>query len=93
MPKKYPMPIIKVKVIKVNGPCEAGHKVGDTWEFPLTKCPKGLCTWALTAIFPYIVTLGYGGKLPWEKKKGYTVASCSDPDNTVTFEITVENKK
>ena len=90
MPKKYPMPIIKVKVIKVNGPCEAGHKVGDTWKFPLTKCPKGLCTWALTSIFPYIAIIGYGGRLPWEKKKKYAVANCSDSDNTVTFEITVE---
>ena len=84
------MPIIKVKVIKVNGPCEAGHKVGDTWRFPLIKCPKGLCAWALTAIFPYITTLGYGGKFPWEKKKNCAIASCSDPTNTVTFEITLE---
>lgn len=79
---------ITLKVIEVKGNCIACHKVGDTWIFGSKKTPKGLCSWAYAAIFPYITAVAFGPKLPWEKKEGYATACCSDPVNLVTFEIT-----
>ena len=78
---------IILKVIEVKGKCCMRHKVGQTWRFGSKETPKGVCSWAYTAIFPYISAVFLGGKLPWEKKKGYATAQCSDPINRVVFEI------
>jgi len=83
---------ITLKVIEAKGKCIAGHKVGQTWRFGSKETPKGLCSWAYTALFPYISAIAFGGKLPWEKKKGYATACCSDPVNLVTFEIKAGKK-
>ncbi len=34
---------IKVKVVSVKKPCNAGHKVGDEWIFKDGLTPAGIC--------------------------------------------------
>ncbi len=56
----------EVTIAKVLGPCPYGHKEGDTYR--VTNCNSdGLCGALYAAIHPSIVTLHYGGSLPWEK--------------------------
>jgi len=78
---------IILRVIESRGKCISGYKVGRTWKFPSKKTPRDLCSWAYAAIFPYISAVAFGAKLPWEKKKNYATACCSDPVNLITFEI------
>ncbi len=78
---------IIVKVIETKGNCVARHRIGKTWKFSSKETPRGLCSWAYAALFPYISAVAFGKKLPWEKREGYATACCSDPVNLVTFEI------
>jgi uncharacterized repeat protein (TIGR04076 family) len=77
---------VKVKVIKQQGNCEAGHKVGD--EFIIgTHAPAGLCVWALYTLFPFAAALQADGNFPWEREDGLSEVACPDPSNPVVFEV------
>lgn len=77
------------KIVKVNGDCHAGHYVGE--EFDLTLFSEevkrahkahrtpNLCAFFYDVLFPYIVTLQFGGSFPWEHDKNLFEAGC--PDN------------
>lgn len=74
------------KIVKVEGECVAGHRVGE--EFDLTlfsekadRFPRtpNVCGFLYDAIFPYLVALQFGGIFPWEKDKDKFLAAC--PDN------------
>jgi uncharacterized repeat protein (TIGR04076 family) len=78
------------KIVKVEGKCVAGHRVGE--EFDLTvyseKADKlhrapNVCGFLYDAIFPYLVTLQFGGVFPWEKDKDKFLAGCPDNYNVV----------
>jgi uncharacterized repeat protein (TIGR04076 family) len=80
------------KIVSVNGKCTAGHKVGE--EFDLTvysengtayRAPN-ICCFFYYELFPYITTMQFGGKLPWEKDRGIFRAGCPDNDK-VAIEI------
>ena len=51
------------------------------------NAPTGVCTWALSAIAPFLATLRFGGVLPWESDPDRTVVCCPDPANPVVFEL------
>jgi hypothetical protein len=51
------------KILEVNGDCHAGHYVSE--EFDLT-------------LFSEVVTLQFGGNLPWEHDKNLFEAGCLD---------------
>ncbi|MDI6690636.1 MAG: TIGR04076 family protein [Candidatus Bathyarchaeota archaeon] len=73
------------KVVKVQGECIAGHHVGEEFDFTLFsekreihKTPQ-VCGFLYHSLFPYLVTLQFGGSFPWEKDKNKFIAGC--PDN------------
>ncbi|MFO7639549.1 MAG: TIGR04076 family protein [bacterium] len=72
------------------GACSYGHLPGAVWEIGET-CPAGLCAWAFNALYPFATVLRLGGSLPWEPKPGRARVSCPDPDNTVIFELALED--
>lgn len=76
----------KVNVKVVSGKCnQRFHKVGDTFTFAgLT--PKGMCTFAFSAIYPLVFAQQCGGKMFWEDDPNVTYASCPD-DTGLVFEI------
>jgi uncharacterized repeat protein (TIGR04076 family) len=74
------------KVVKVEGKCSAGHSVGEQFDLTLfseegykTYRTPNVCGFLYNAIFPYLVTLQFGGTFPWEKSKDKFLAGC--PDN------------
>ena len=48
--------VIYAEVIKVNGTCPSGHRVGDRFVFPTTRTmrTKYMCPAALNNIFPFL---------------------------------------
>jgi uncharacterized repeat protein (TIGR04076 family) len=86
--KKYTVNEVIIKVISIKGKCGAGLKVGD--EFPLDlTVPAGMCGLAFANFVPLIEVLRYDGKWPWweEGAKQVIYAQCTDPDNSVLFEL------
>jgi len=74
-------------IVSQNGTCNAGHKVGD--EFDVSGAtPSGMCPFAFYTIFPFLVTLQYGGSFPWEEEPDKSSVACPDPANPVVFELT-----
>jgi uncharacterized repeat protein (TIGR04076 family) len=83
------------KIVKVNGECSAGHRVGEEFDLTLfseeadkTYRTPNVCGFLYNAIFPYLVTLQFGGTFPWEKDKDKFLAGC--PDN---YKVVVEIKR
>ncbi len=56
----------EVTVTAVNGKCPYGNQVGDTFKVTAMNS-DGICGSLLQGIFSPIVSLHYGGSLPWEK--------------------------
>ena len=91
----YGLKDIKIigKIVKVSGECVAGHYEGEEFDLTLYSHKTGkvqrttsVCPFLYNAIFPYLVTLQFGGFFPWEKDENVFLASC--PDNLkVTIEI------
>ncbi len=81
---------IKIEIVKIleRGKCPLGLKVGDSWEIEDAFLPQGMCAWAFHSLFPFIVTLRFGGDLPWESE-GEAFACCPDPNNPVVFRLSV----
>jgi uncharacterized repeat protein (TIGR04076 family) len=81
------------KIVKVEGECSAGHHVGE--EFDLTlyseeanrslRAPN-ICSFFYNAIFPYLVTLQFGGAFSWEENKDIFTSGCPDRQKA-TIEI------
>jgi len=76
---------ITVTEVRGGGTCDMGIKIGDSWKAEEGRAP--FCTWAYSAIFPFISAMRYGAKFPWEPNAEVAFACCPDPHNTVVFKI------
>lgn len=80
-----------IKHIAGSGKCPKGHKVGDTFKLS-TGDSAGLCTNFFILLWPYIMTLQFGGKFPtrWVRVRDEGTAilcKCTDEANIVTLEL------
>ena len=79
---------IVVRVVSQKGVCGAEHNVGDEWIIRKNMLtPGGMCIAAYNAIYPYLMTLMFGGSFPWEDNPDITRIACQDPDNPVILEL------
>lgn len=46
--------VIHAEVVKVNGPCDYGHKVGDRFVFPTCKKTEFACPAGVHNLFPFL---------------------------------------
>ena len=46
--------VIHAQVVKVNGPCDYGHKVGDRFVFPTCMKEKYACPSGVHTVFPFL---------------------------------------
>jgi len=83
------------KIVKVSGECVAKHYEGEEFDLTLyslitgkVKRTANICPFLYAAIFPYLVTLQFGGCFPWEKDKDVFLAGC--PDN---LKVTIEMRR
>jgi len=79
---------LEITEILIGGECPVGHKAGMSWEIRDGIVPEGICAAAWNSIQPYIVSLRYGGKMPWSGEAEMS-ACCPDPANPVVFKMTV----
>ncbi len=78
----------EVTITDVSGRCPYGHQKGDT--FKVTSMNHDcLCGALYQSIHPGIVTLEYGGRLPWEKSSDTFTARCPE---TGTVAITARRR-
>ncbi len=77
---------LMASIVSQKGTCVVGHKVGD--EFDVSgPTPSGMCPFAFYAMFPFLVTLQYGGSFPWEENPDKSSVACPDAANPVVFEL------
>ena len=74
----------------VKGTCNAGHKVGETFEISCHN-PAGLCGFFYHDIFPTLSTFQFGGAMPWWE--GDTIeVQCPDGGNLVSMRVRREER-
>ncbi|MEM3783569.1 MAG: TIGR04076 family protein [Candidatus Bathyarchaeia archaeon] len=81
------------RIVKVEGGCSAGHHVEEEFDLTLYSEEAGkslrapnICGFFYNFIFPYLVTLQFGGAFPWEEDKDKFTSGCPDR-NKVVIEI------
>ncbi len=69
----------------VKGECNAGHKVGDTFDISCHDT-GGLCGFFYHDLFPSLSTFQFGGKLPWWEEDTIEL-ECPDRYNLVSMKL------
>jgi uncharacterized repeat protein (TIGR04076 family) len=78
---------IKCKVIKQEGTCGAGHKVGDEIIITENEIIGKICFSALYSMMPKIYALMYNAYLPWLKNQCVATHACPDAFNPLVVEL------
>ena len=78
---------IIARVIKQEGQCVAGHKVGDEVVFDGDTVQGKVCIHALYSFLPKVFAMRYGAEFPWLEDKDVASHACPDAWNPVVFEI------
>ncbi|MFX0066002.1 MAG: TIGR04076 family protein [Candidatus Hermodarchaeota archaeon] len=80
---------IKLKVIRQEGHCVAGHKVGDKIliSFEKNEIKGKMCLHALYSILPKVFAMAYGATFPWLKDPDVSTHACPDASNPVVYEV------
>jgi uncharacterized repeat protein (TIGR04076 family) len=78
-------PIYVAEVTSVAKSCGAGHRVGDKFEVN-THLTGGICGYCYHDLFPTLMNVCYGGKIPWIDPKEFKY-ECPDRWNDVKFRV------
>ena len=70
----------------IQGHCGWGHKVDDTFDISVHNS-AGLCGLFYHDIFPWIMTLQFGGENPWGRDKDACELECMDRRSQVKIEL------
>ncbi|MBI4281889.1 MAG: TIGR04076 family protein [Chloroflexi bacterium] len=70
----------------IQGNCGWGHKVGDTFDISVHN-NAGLCGLFYHDIFPWIMTLQFGGENPWGGDRNAVELECMDRRAQVKIEL------
>lgn len=78
---------VKVKVVSVTRPCNAGHREGDEIIFEYNQVVGKICFDSMCSMIAKVHSLRYGAQFPWLKDtQAPALHSCPDQGN-VTFEL------
>lgn len=75
------------RVIKQEGTCGAGHKVGDEILFSDNEIKGRICMSALYSMLPKVYAMMYNARFPWLKDQCVSTHACPDGFNPVMFEL------
>ena len=78
---------ITAKVIRQEGHCAAGHRVGDEVTFKDQFIQGKICIHALYSFLPKVFAMRYGADFPWVEDPDVSTHACPDAGNPVVFEI------
>ena len=75
---------VKAEVVGLKGTCNAGHKVGDTFDLSCWDS-GGMCGWLYHALFPTLNVMQFDGSYPWGADE--TIFNCPDSYNLLTVKV------
>lgn len=80
---------IILKVIKQEGTCAAGHKIGDEViiNFDENKIEGKVCLHALYSVLPKVFAMAYGAEFPWLEDRDVSTHACPDAWNPLVYEV------
>jgi len=78
---------VVAKVIRREGHCEFGHRVGDEVVFDGDTVQGRVCISALYSFLPKVFAMRYGARFPWLDDPDVATHACPDAWNPVVFEI------
>jgi 2-dehydropantoate 2-reductase len=68
-----------LEVVKSEGKCSYGYKLGDRFEIKGLKCPQGFCGAAFHTAFPAIFALNFGARFFFmDDPEGIDTVTCPD---------------
>ncbi|MFX0174090.1 MAG: TIGR04076 family protein [Candidatus Hodarchaeota archaeon] len=80
---------IKLKVLKQEGHCTAGHKIGDEVfiSFEKNEIKGKICLHTLYSFLPKVYAMAYGAEYPWLEDPDVSTHACPDAWNPLVYEI------
>ena len=78
---------ILCRVVKQEGSCAVGHKVGDEILFSGDEMKGKMCISAMYSMIPKVYAMMYNAKFPWLKDQCVATHTCPDGFNPVMFEL------
>ena len=84
---------ILCRVIKQEGSCAAGHKIGDEILFTGEEVKGRICISAHYSMLPKIYAMMYNARFPWLKNQCVATHACPDGHNPVMFELVRQPKE
>ncbi|MHA1636742.1 MAG: TIGR04076 family protein [Candidatus Thorarchaeota archaeon] len=78
---------IVCRVVKQDGHCAIGHKVGDQVRFTGDEVQGRLCISAMYSMLPKVYAMMYNARFPWLKDQFTAHHVCPDGFNPVMFEL------
>jgi uncharacterized repeat protein (TIGR04076 family) len=73
--------------LKISGPCPY-YTVGQEFIIDRVEKPEGFCNYAWNALFPYLLTIRWGGNFSeFFEEPGTMLACCPDASRPVSFLI------
>ncbi|MDD5194319.1 MAG: 2-dehydropantoate 2-reductase [Candidatus Omnitrophica bacterium] len=88
-----PFPKLKLTVMKVEGDCYHGYKIGDEIILEdFTHPPKHFCLGLAHALFPVIYALSFGAKFPFRDNQRSLLVTCPD-GGKLEFKAEIFNKE
>jgi uncharacterized repeat protein (TIGR04076 family) len=81
------MPKVSIEITNIleEGTCPAGHKIGETFEYP--EDMGKICPAAFNSIYPYIRVMESGGAFPFFEEPDAHSVCCPDYKRPVVFRI------
>lgn len=75
---------MELEVVKANGKCSYGYKVGDKWQVKGLKCIEGFCGAAWHTAFPALFALNFGANFSFmPDPEALDTITCPDGGNIV----------
>ncbi len=84
---------ILCRVVKQEGTCAVGHKVGDEVLFTETGIKGNLCISALYSVIPKVYAMMYNAHFPWLANQCTATHACPDAFNPLTLELVRINQE
>jgi uncharacterized repeat protein (TIGR04076 family) len=83
---------IRCRVVKQEGTCHAGHKIGDEILISDEGIKGKICISALYSMLPKAYAMMYNARFPWLKDQCVASHACPDGFNPVMFELIRESR-
>ena len=79
--------VVVARVVRQEGHCELGHRVGDEVIFDQVGVKGRLCIHAMYSMLPKVFAFMHNADFHWLANPDVATHACPDAENPVVFEI------